>query len=332
MQQNVANNPENLIYYYHPDHLGSASFISDGSGLATLHLEYFPFGETFVEENVGSFFTRYKFNAKEQDNESDLYYYGARYYDPKTSVWLGVDPMADKYPGLSPFVYCANNPVILVDPDGRELDVANEDSKKDLLSIVTNKTRVVFNGNQVSVNLNGLSPKQQKRLLKNDKGLSLINEMAKSDKKMLFETTEVSLMKNESGAKEGYVTSNYGAINASNNGKDSNGGHSQLPADGYDGHVSISSSGTFNNDSGDNMRRSVIFHELAENFLRTDKGFDYHGNSTNGGFGAHSRAASMEGRYYGNPNPGVINFQKPNMSPILRKIIPLILNHYHGYK
>jgi len=70
----------NLIYYYHPDHLGSSSFISDASGLATQHLEYFPFGETFVEENVGSFFARYKFNAKEQDSESDLYYYGARYF------------------------------------------------------------------------------------------------------------------------------------------------------------------------------------------------------------------------------------------------------------
>lgn len=95
MQQNVANIPENLIYYYHPDHLGSSSFISDASGLSTQHLEYFPFGETFVEENESSFFTRYKFNAKEQDEESALYYYGARYYDPKTSIWLGVDPMAD---------------------------------------------------------------------------------------------------------------------------------------------------------------------------------------------------------------------------------------------
>jgi len=60
MQQNVANNPENLIYYYHPDHLGSSSFISDAYGLASQHMEYFPLGETFVEENVGSFFTRYK--------------------------------------------------------------------------------------------------------------------------------------------------------------------------------------------------------------------------------------------------------------------------------
>ncbi len=53
-------------------------------------------------------------------NTPEQYYYGARYYDPKTSVWLGVDPMADKYPGLSPFVYCADNPIMLIDPDGRD--------------------------------------------------------------------------------------------------------------------------------------------------------------------------------------------------------------------
>jgi len=81
---------------------------------------------------VGSFFTRYKFNAKEQDSESDLYYYGARYYDPKTSVWLGVDPMADKYPGLSPFVFCANNPVILVDPDGKTFELFDKPGGKSI--------------------------------------------------------------------------------------------------------------------------------------------------------------------------------------------------------
>ncbi len=47
-----------------------------------------------------------------------MYYYGARYYDPKASVWLGVDPKADKAPTTSPYTYCANNPIKFVDPDG----------------------------------------------------------------------------------------------------------------------------------------------------------------------------------------------------------------------
>ena len=60
----------------------------------------------------------YTFSAKEKDSETGLSYFGSRYYSSDLSVWLSVDPMAAKYPSLSPFVYCANNPVKLVDPDG----------------------------------------------------------------------------------------------------------------------------------------------------------------------------------------------------------------------
>jgi hypothetical protein len=48
-----------------------------------------------------------------------MYYYGARYYTPEVSIWLSVDPLADKYPSMSPYMYCAGNPVRLIDPDGR---------------------------------------------------------------------------------------------------------------------------------------------------------------------------------------------------------------------
>ncbi len=49
-----------------------------------------------------------------------LYYYGARYYEPRTSVFLGVDPLADKLPGWSPYAYCLDNPIKLIDPNGME--------------------------------------------------------------------------------------------------------------------------------------------------------------------------------------------------------------------
>ncbi len=64
--------------------------------------------------------TKYLFNGKELDQETGYYYYGARYYDPSAALWLGVDPLAEKYPGVSPYVYCAGNPVKYVDPDGRD--------------------------------------------------------------------------------------------------------------------------------------------------------------------------------------------------------------------
>lgn len=49
-------------------------------------------------------------------------YFGARYYDSDLSVWLSVDPLADKYPSMSPFMYCGGNPVMMVDPDGKHID------------------------------------------------------------------------------------------------------------------------------------------------------------------------------------------------------------------
>ena len=61
--------------------------------------------------------------GKERDSETGFSYFGARYYDSDILTgWLSVDPMADKYPNLSPYNYCANNPMKLVDPDGRMVD------------------------------------------------------------------------------------------------------------------------------------------------------------------------------------------------------------------
>lgn len=61
----------------------------------------------------------FTFSAKEKDTETGYSYFGARYYSSDLSIWLSVDPMSDKYPSLSPYTYCANNPIKLTDPDGR---------------------------------------------------------------------------------------------------------------------------------------------------------------------------------------------------------------------
>ena len=63
----------------------------------------------------------YTFSAKEKDPETSLSYFGSRYYSSDLSIWLSVDPMSDKYPSLSPYTYCANNPVKVVDPNGEEI-------------------------------------------------------------------------------------------------------------------------------------------------------------------------------------------------------------------
>ncbi|WP_255491333.1 RHS repeat-associated core domain-containing protein [Dysgonomonas sp. ZJ279] len=84
------------------------------------HIEYVPFGEVFIEERNNKWNTPFLFNAKELDEETGLYYYGARYYDPRTSVWISTDPLQEKYPNKTPYHYCSNNPVNMVDPDGRD--------------------------------------------------------------------------------------------------------------------------------------------------------------------------------------------------------------------
>ena len=63
------------------------------------------------------------FTGKERDEETGFGYFGARYMDHELmTMWLSVDPMADKYPSISPYAYCAWNPIKLVDPDGKEWD------------------------------------------------------------------------------------------------------------------------------------------------------------------------------------------------------------------
>ena len=72
------------------------------------------------------YFPLLNFNGKEKDWESGFHYYGARYYWSEVLTgWLSVDPMSDKYPSISPYAYCAWNPVKLVDPDGREVSLSD---------------------------------------------------------------------------------------------------------------------------------------------------------------------------------------------------------------
>ena len=71
------------------------------------------------------------FTGKELDAETGYSYFGARYYAPATlTAWLSVDPMADKYPSISPYAYCAWNPLKLVDPEGEEIWIKGSDGNK----------------------------------------------------------------------------------------------------------------------------------------------------------------------------------------------------------
>lgn len=79
-----------------------------------------PYGEALVDEHATSFESPWKFNGKELDSETELYYYGARYYEPMLAMWYGVDALTEKYPTMGGYVYCAGNPVRFVDEDGND--------------------------------------------------------------------------------------------------------------------------------------------------------------------------------------------------------------------
>ena len=114
-------------FFYHSDHLVSAAYLTNDAGQVTQTLNYLPYGEDWVDiqnytETRYPRLGQYTFTGKERDEETGYGYFGARYMDHElTTMWLSVDPMSDKYPSISPYAYCAWNPVRLIDPDGREI-------------------------------------------------------------------------------------------------------------------------------------------------------------------------------------------------------------------
>jgi RHS repeat-associated protein len=123
------------IYYYHTNHLGSTAYVTDQSQNITQGFLYAPFGEITTEFNAtfgSDIIPKYSFNAKELDEETGMYYYEARYYKPP--VFTSRDPMFEKYFWMTPYAYCANNPVKYVDPDGRDY-ITGIDQKNKTITI-----------------------------------------------------------------------------------------------------------------------------------------------------------------------------------------------------
>jgi len=121
--------------YYLKDHLGSIKMTVSDIGSVIGYDDYYPFGMIMPgrSSNSGNGAGRYKFTGKERDAETAYDYFGARYYDSWIGRWLAVDPLAEKYPGWSPYNYCANNPIIIIDNDGREIYYSMNASKYEKL-------------------------------------------------------------------------------------------------------------------------------------------------------------------------------------------------------
>ena len=132
---------EQNVYFYHGDHLGSANWITDGGGNPTQYIHYAPYGELIANQQTIGYDERYKFTGKERDWETGYDYFGARYYDFRKGFWNSVDPLADNYPGNTPYLYCNGNPIMLIDPDGRVVIAASRVAQERLLSTLSCEER-----------------------------------------------------------------------------------------------------------------------------------------------------------------------------------------------
>lgn len=113
------------VYYYHPDHLGSATWITNSEKQPVQYIHYMPFGELWYNQQASAYNERFKFTGKERDAETGYDFFGARYYSSTLLSWLSPDPLLKKYPHISSYAYCSWNPINKIDPDGRDVNVIN---------------------------------------------------------------------------------------------------------------------------------------------------------------------------------------------------------------
>lgn len=121
------------IYFYHPDHLGSTSLVTDEQGQVVEHTEYKPFGEVYRREirdpstgqlivgDMSSAVSPFGFTGQRLDNSTGLYYYNGRYYDAQLGRFIQPDPTVQRAgdpQDLNRYTYARNNPVNNIDPTG----------------------------------------------------------------------------------------------------------------------------------------------------------------------------------------------------------------------
>ena len=125
------NGSEYEHYYYIKDHLGNTRLVLTSAGAVAQATNYYPFGMSFAEnpQRNDQQLQPYKYNGKELDRMLglDIYDYHARGYDAALGRFTTMDPLAEKYYSISPYAYCANNPLIYIDPTGMDIWIYYDD-------------------------------------------------------------------------------------------------------------------------------------------------------------------------------------------------------------
>lgn len=117
----IVSNNDGTDYWYHQNHLGSTDVMTDSTGVDTkTKVDYYPYGKTF-KQTGDTTLTKYLYTGKELDDSTELYYYGARYYDPDLQRFTQADtivPSPSDPQSFNRYSYAANNPIVFNDPSG----------------------------------------------------------------------------------------------------------------------------------------------------------------------------------------------------------------------
>jgi len=186
--------------YYVRDHLGNVRVVFDSQGRVRQLNNYTPFGMEYGESagnqaSVG--YQDYKFGGKELDRRFELnwYNFGARSYDLALGRWTSMDPLAEKYYSVSPYVYCANNPMNFLDLHGDSVKVTI-DILNDIYNALDENTNVTF---QIE---NGyIKPESFKEQAENSNDIFLkdLYEVASSEHQVNISASPIAIYKDNSG-------------------------------------------------------------------------------------------------------------------------------------
>ena len=283
-----------------------------------------------------------KYNGYEFNGDFDINLYETFYrsHDPQIGRFWQIDPKAINEEG--PYVAMGNNPILYFDLLGDDIDIGtNQESKDDIMSLVAKKNKDIVkisDKGKVTLDYGNRSKKEINKLLRKDDGLKLVSDLVNAKEKYYYESSEIFTARKDDGSKtSGYsgVIGNNGIVNASNNGKDSEGQNAIRPMSGYDGQVVVnpfSSSDELDENYKfvSKPRHTVVFHELAENFERTTNSIDYQDKGKTRG--AHNLAVDRESKWSNRSSatdPGAVKSYRTKMpNEDARKAYNIILEKY----
>ena len=165
--------------YYLKDHLGNIRKVLNATTrTVTQSTNYYPFG--LVITTTGTSKNKYLYNGKEIQPSNGYYDYGARMYDASVGRWFVVDPLAEKFIGLNAYVYCANNPILLADPNGKDWSISASQNKEGNWTINIHFKAQILNSSGKEVDTKSLAEAAKSQfenafnnIFKNDDGTTI---------------------------------------------------------------------------------------------------------------------------------------------------------------